>query len=238
VRNGLIAPVVRMLPVSHKKLSLEFKLKRFLGGQDLDPARAHLWWRIVLTEAQKRELYTPRVLEKLEPLPSDRHFVDAFKRAPGNDGLNKLLYVDKSVFLPDDLMIKNDRMSMAHSLEARVPFTDPDLTSYMARVPARVKLPRFRKKHIMRKAMQGDLPKSIINKKKVGLEMPYSRWFRHELKDVLERYCGPDRVSSTGLFRPEVTQRIIDEHTAGRFDHGRALWGLLNFMMWHERYIG
>lgn len=238
VRNGLIARVVRSLPVSHKKLSLEFKLKRFIGGQDLDPARAHLWWRIVLTEAQKRDLYSPHVLETLNALPSDRHFVEAFKNAPGRDGLNRLLYVDKSVFLPDDLMIKNDRMSMAHSLEARVPLTDPDLTSFMARVPARIKLPKLRKKHIMRKAMEGMLPKSIINKKKVGLEMPYSRWFRNELNDVLVRYCGPERVAATGLFRPEAMQRLIDEHVAGRFDHGRALWGLLNFMMWHERYIG
>src|SRR5262249_14637888 len=102
IRQGLIAPVVRALPVSHKKLSLEFKLKRFLGGQDLDPPRAHLWWRIVLTEAQKRNLYTPRVLERLEARPSDRHFCEAFKRAPARDILNRLLYVDNSVFLPDD----------------------------------------------------------------------------------------------------------------------------------------
>jgi asparagine synthase (glutamine-hydrolysing) len=90
----------------------------------------------------------------------------------------------------------------------------------------------------MRKAMEGVLPQAIIDKKKVGLEMPYSRWFRGELKDVLDRYCGPSRVAATGLFRPEATQRLLDEHQAGTFDHGRALWGLLNFMMWHERYIG
>ena len=238
VRNGLIRPLVNLLPVSHKKLSLEFKLKRFLGGQDLEPAQAHLWWRIVLSEAQKRELYSPAVLEQLEPRPSDRHFAETFKRAKARDVLNRLLYIDTSVFLPDDLMIKNDRMSMAHSLEARVPMTDPDLTEYLSRVPAKVKLPGLRKKHLMRKAVEGLLPKEIIDKKKVGLEMPYSRWFRSELKDVLERYTAADRVQATGLFRPESVRRIVEEHQVGRFDHGRALWGLLNFMMWHERYIG
>jgi asparagine synthase (glutamine-hydrolysing) len=237
VRKGIIAPVVHSLPVSHKKLSLEFKMKRFLGGQDLTPPQAHLWWRIVLTEAQKQELYTPAVREQLIPQAPERHFVEAFGRSGARDTLNRLLHVDASVFLPDDLMIKNDRMSMAHSLEARVPMTDTELTEYMSRVPARVKLPRLRKKHIMRKAMEGILPSSILDKKKVGLEMPYSRWLKNELNDILLNYCGPARLAETGLFRPEGVKAIIDEHMTGRRDHGRALWGLLNFMVWHERYI-
>jgi asparagine synthase (glutamine-hydrolysing) len=90
----------------------------------------------------------------------------------------------------------------------------------------------------MRRAMEGVLPPSIINKKKVGLEMPYSRWLKHELQGVLRDYCGPARLDETGLFQPEAVTALIDEHVAGRRDHGRALWGLLNFMVWHERYIG
>jgi len=238
LRRGVIAPLVHALPVSHRKLSLEFKLKRFLGGQDLAPAAAHLWWRIVLTEAQKLTLYAPGVRERLaELLPPQRHFAVPFERCRARDPLNRLLYVDANVFLPDDLMIKNDRMSMAHSLEARVPLTDPDLTEYMSRVPARIKLPGLSKKRIMRRAMEGVLPPGILNKKKVGLEMPYSRWFRRELRDVLEDYLGRDRLAGTGLFEPEGVRALVDDHVAGRRDHGRALWGLLNFMVWHGKYI-
>jgi asparagine synthase (glutamine-hydrolysing) len=134
-------------------------------------------------------------------------------------------------------MIKNDRMSMAHSLEARVPMTDPDLADYLSRVPARLKLPGLRKKHLMRRAMEGVLPSTILDKKKVGLEMPYSRWFRSELRDVLDDYLGPERVGCTKLFRPEAVTRLKDEHIEGRRDHGRALWGLLNFMIWHGKHI-
>jgi asparagine synthase (glutamine-hydrolysing) len=134
-------------------------------------------------------------------------------------------------------MIKNDRMSMAHSLEARVPFTDPELTEFMSRVPARVKLPRLRKKHLMRRAMEGVLPPAILNKKKVGLEMPYSRWLKDELHDILLEYCAPARLAATGLFRPEGVTTLIQEHVGGQRDHGRALWGLLNYMLWHERYV-
>jgi len=237
IRRGLVAPLVNCLPVSHKKLSLEFKMKRFLGGLDLPPHQAHLWWRIVLTESQKLQLYTPAVLEQLKPEAPERHFAEVFGRSGARDVLNRLLHIDASVFLPDDLMIKNDRMSMAHSLEARVPMTDPDLTTFMSRVPARLKLPRLRKKHLMRRAMEGVLPKSILNKKKVGLEMPYSRWLKDELKDVLLSRCEPDRLAAVGLFRPEAVGQIIDEHLVGRRDHGRPLWSLLNYLLWHERYI-
>lgn len=237
VRNGLIAPLVYRLPASDKKLSLEFKLKRFLGGQDLSPEVAHLWWRIVLDEQRKRELYQPGVLEQLQPEPSGRHFTDIFRALPPSDNLSKLMYIDSAVFLPDDLMIKNDRMSMAHSLEARVPFTDPELTGYLASVPPALKMKHMRKKHIMRLAMQRELPDSILNKKKVGLEMPYSRWLKHELNDLMMDYLGRERLEASGLFRAAPVAELISNHMAGRVDNGRPLWGLLNYMMWHELYI-
>lgn len=237
MRRNLIAPLVNCLPVSDKKLSLEFKLKRFLGGQDLSPAQAHFWWRIVLTEAQKLSLYTPHVLEQIVPQASERHFIDRFEESAAKDSLSRLFEIDCSVFLPDDLMVKNDRMSMAHSLEARVPLTDLELTAFMSTVPSGLKLRSLRKKHIMRRAMEGILPTEILNKKKVGLEMPYSHWFKHELKDLLMSYLGPKRISETGLFRAEAVQTLITDHLAGRVDHGRALWGLLNYMMWLELYV-
>jgi asparagine synthase (glutamine-hydrolysing) len=89
----------------------------------------------------------------------------------------------------------------------------------------------------MRRAMEGVLPAEILNKKKVGLEMPYSHWLKYELNDLLTSYLGPERISETGLFRPEAVQALVDDHLAGRVDHGRALWGLLNYMMWLELYI-
>jgi asparagine synthase (glutamine-hydrolysing) len=237
VRNGLISPLVKRLPVSDSKLSLEFKMKRFLGGQDLPVEQAHMWWRIVLNEAQKIDLYTSEVREQLVAQQSDRYFREAFARSAAKDDLSALMYIDSTVFLPDDLMIKNDRMSMAHSLEARVPFTDSELTGYLARVPASLKMKRMRKKHLMRRAMQRELPAAILNKKKVGLEMPYSRWLKHELRDVMAKYLGPSNLEETGLFRPGPVQELIDNHIAGRRDNGRALWGLLNYMIWHELYF-
>jgi len=76
-----------------------------------------------------------------------------------------------------------------------------------------------------------------LNKKKVGLEIPYSYWLKHELKDLMTSYLGPKRISDSGLFRPDSVQKLVTEHLEGRVDHGRALWGLLNYMMWLELYI-
>jgi asparagine synthase (glutamine-hydrolysing) len=237
VRRGVLAPLVGLLPVSHRKLSLEFRLKRFLGGLDLDPVDAHLWWRVVLSAERRRALLAPTVLEEAAEAP-ERWFRDVWRRSNARDELNRILHVDSAVFLPDDLMVKNDRMTMAHSLEARVPFTDPQLTRFMATVPARIKLPGMRKKHVMRQALSGILPPEILAKRKVGLEMPYSRWLAGELKDVLLDWCGPERVRATGLFRPEAVAALVDEHLERRHDHGRALWALMNFTMWHELYLG
>ena len=234
VRNGILKPLANCLPVSDKKLSFEFKVKRFLGGLDLPPEEAHLWWRIVLGEAEKRSLYA----DARAPLePSVRHFTRAFDHSGAEETLSGLMYIDSTVFLPDDLMIKNDRMTMAHSLEARVPFTDPELTAFLATVPAGLKMKNRRKKHLMRRAMENDLPASIIDKKKVGLEMPYSRWLKDELKDLMMQYLGPENIGKTGLFRPDAIRALINDHLAGRRDNGRPLWGLLNYMMWYEMYI-
>jgi asparagine synthase (glutamine-hydrolysing) len=234
IRHQLVAPIVQRLPVSHSKLSLEFRLKRFLGGLDVPPAEAHLWWRIVLTEAEKMSLYSPSVLERFDAQPAVRHFNETLAEFRNSDILAGLMQLDTQVFLPDDLMIKNDRMTMAHSLEARVPMTDLDLTGFLRTVPSSMKIPGLRKKHLLRAAMMDRLPDSVLNKKKVGLEMPYSRWLKHELRDLLSTYLSRERLACSGLFRPEAVQALVDEHIHERRDNGRALWGLLNYMMWLE----
>jgi asparagine synthase (glutamine-hydrolysing) len=235
VRRGVIAPLVDLLPVSDKKLSFEFKAKRFVRGAEMDTPTSHFAWRAVLSEEVKRQVL--REPERFSFPPSVTYFQQAYAHCKAADELNRLLYVDFSFHLPDDLMIKNDRMTMAHSLEARVPYTDNDLVDFLATVPVGLKLKGMRKKHLLRSALRGMLPPVILNKKKVGLEMPYSRWLREDFRDLSEHYFSPAHLERTGLFAAEGVGSLWEQHLAKRADHGRFLWGLLNFMLWHELYI-
>lgn len=236
VRQGLIQKAVQALPTSFKKLSFDFKAKRFVRGAELDVPVAHYYWRVVLSEDAKGELLKDR--ERFSGfVPSEQLFVEVYRHCQAVDELNRLLYIDYSYHLPDDLMIKNDRMTMAHSLEARVPFTDNDLVLFLATVPVKYKMKGVQKKFLLRSSFDGILPREILKKKKVGLEMPYSRWFINEWREMIEDIFAEDKVKATGLFNPQGVQRIWGEHRDRKVDHGRALWGLLNYLLWYEAYI-
>ncbi len=235
VRRCLVSPLVDLLPVSDKKLSFEFKAKRFVRGAELDTPGSHFAWRAVLSEEAKRQVLDEP--QRFAFPPSVSYFQRAFAHCGAADELNRLLYVDYSFHLPDDLMIKNDRMTMAHSLEARVPYTDNELVRFLATVPVGLKLRGVRKKHLLRSALRGMLPPEILNKKKVGLEMPYSRWLRRELRDLGEHYFSSEYLAGTGLFDPRGVRRLWTEHLERRVDHGRFLWGTLNYLLWHQAYV-
>jgi asparagine synthase (glutamine-hydrolysing) len=236
IRRGVIKPLVHMLPVSHKKLSLDFKAKRFTTGCEFDVPHSHFLWRAVISEDMKREVLNEP--DRFSVYEDSAHFFeDAYGMCDAEDDLNRLMYIEYSYHLPDDLIIKNDRMTMAHSLEARVPFTDNELVRFLATVPVAYKMKGMRKKHLLRKALEGVLPEVVLNKKKVGLEMPYSRWFRYELREIAEEAMSPKKLNNTGLFNGKRIRQLWDEHLGLHVDHGRFFWGLLNYMLWYEVYI-
>lgn len=236
IRQKVIRNLAERLPVSHRKLSFEFKAKRFTEGTELDTPGSHYFWRVVLSADAKREVLSNP--DRFDEFPdSSQFFRDIYKNCNAESDLNRLLCVDTSCHLPHDLMVKNDRMTMAYSIEARVPFTDVELFRFLASVPVKHKFPGMNKKYLLKNSMKDLLPASIIKKKKVGLEMPYSRWLRKELKDIALDYLNPSRLSSTGLFNARGVEKLWQQHDRGEMDHGRALWGILNYMMWHEMYI-
>lgn len=237
IRQKIIYPCVEILPVSHKKLSFDFKAKRFVQGSELDVPNSHFYWRRVLSEDAKTLVLSSSSKFRSFP-PSVQLFVDVYNSCPAEDELNRLLYIDYSYHLPDDLMIKNDRMTMAHSLEARVPFTDMELVNFLATVPINFKLKGTKKKHLLRSALDGLLPQAVLQKKKVGLEMPYSRWLLVELRDLVETVLSTSKLNSTGLFNANGIRHLWEEHQALRVNNGRILWGLLNYMLWYEIHFG
>ncbi len=234
----LAGKTVGLLPVSYKKLSFDYKAKKFIRGTNYNIPRSHYMWREVFSEEEKKKLFNSAYGFEKDFGASSDLFVDFYNNIESGDELNKLLYIDCSFHLPDDLMIKNDRMTMAHSLEARVPFTDYDLFDYMAGISGTSKIRLNKSKLFLKKAMEPFLPDVILNKKKVGLEIPYSIWFCNELKDLMLSYLSVEPLKKIPFINANYVQQIINEHLAQKKDNGRELWGLLNFAVWYKLYFG
>ena len=234
VARGVLPAVVRRLPVSHAKVSFDYKAKRFIAGASLPLADGHFWWKVVLSEAAQAELCVPATHDPhLETAALYRAAAD---RAGTDDWLARLQAIDAHVYLPDDILTKADRMSMAHSLEARVPYLDTKLVELAARLPSDVKLRRFSKKWILKRALATYVPPSILQAKKRGFNVPVATWLRKELHDMVGDVLSPAALRRTGLFEPTYVQRLIQEHDAMQADHSRPLWTLLVFMNWYDMW--
>jgi len=237
VRRGLFRPLVHALPVSSKKISLEFKAKRFVDGAELSAERAHFAWRNIWTEAMRRELYTEGFGRSFEPLDSFRFYEEHFEASRGWSPINRLLHVDTRFYLPNDMLVKVDRMSMACSLEARVPFLDHTLVELAAGIPEEIKFKGREKKALLKRALRGIVPDSLLDAPKRGFNVPIPVWLRGPLRPMAEDLLGEERQRRLGLFRPEVVERVLREHLDGRRDRSFELWGLLTFTLWHELFL-
>jgi asparagine synthase (glutamine-hydrolysing) len=133
--------------------------------------------------------------------------------------------------------VKTDRASMAHSLEVRVPFLDPVVTNLALALPTGDKVRGFRKKVLLRKAVEPLVPAQIVTGKKRGFSIPAAAWLRGELEPFARETLSAERLRRQGFFEPVVVQRLVDDHVAGREDLSRQLWGLLAFTLWHERHV-
>jgi asparagine synthase (glutamine-hydrolysing) len=162
---------------------------------------------------------------------------EAFRRAGGDDELNRMLVVDAETQLPDDLLLLTDKMSMAVSLECRVPLLDHELVELAARMPESVKLKRGRLKHVMKAALAGVLPDEILERRKRGFGTPMGAWLKRELAPVLRSLLARDALARRGLFRHEAVSRLIAEHEANRVDATDQLLALLNLEIWSRMFL-
>lgn len=237
VRRGLIRRVVEALPVSHDKVSFDFKAKRFVAGAELTAEEAHFWWRSIFTESSKRDLYTERFASQIRAAPTSTLYKEHFDRSGTDDPLSRMLYADTRFYLPADMLVKVDRMSMANALEARVPFLDHELLELAAAIPSSIKFRGRRKKYLLKKALSDLLPHNILYRKKAGFNVPVNTWLNAGLQSYARELLAPDRVTAAGFFKPEVVARLFDDHEARRLDNSFQIWSLMCFQLWYERFI-
>ncbi|MFN8482633.1 MAG: asparagine synthase (glutamine-hydrolyzing) [Anaerolineae bacterium] len=234
--RGLVPTVVRQLPVSDSKVSFDLKARRFVAHALLEPGRRHYAWKAFFSDDLKRELLAPDVRTALNGgLDGYEPFRRQYDAASHMDALSRYQYADTRVSLPDDMLTKVDRMSMAHSLEARVPLLDVGLVEFAFRLPGALKMPGLKLKHFLRETMRDSLPREILRQPKRGFNAPMSRWLKTDLRPLVEAYLAPDVIARQGYFQPGVVSRLVADHRAGRADYSRNLWALLMFNLWAEQ---
>jgi asparagine synthase (glutamine-hydrolysing) len=228
----LVRPLVERLPSSSAKASFDYKAKRFVRAAHLPPLERHHGWKEIFSPDARAELAVRR--GELDPLDLLRA---RYAETVGADPLARLQDVDFGIYLVDDLLVKTDRASMAHSLEARVPFLDSMVTNFAFALPAKHKVRGLSKKVLLRKAAEPLLPGEVVHGRKRGFSIPAAAWLRGELAPFARSTLSAETLRRQGFFRPEPVQRLLDEHTAGAEDWSRQLWGLLAFTLWHERHV-
>jgi asparagine synthase (glutamine-hydrolysing) len=160
-----------------------------------------------------------------------------YEKTEGLDPLLQMMYLDIKSWLPDDLLIKADKMTMATSAELRVPFLDHRVVELGGRIPPRYRVKGWTTKYILKKAMEPYLPKEILYRGKMGFPTPLALMFKGELRSYVEDVLGSDRFMDRGYFQPEVVRRMLREHASGERDHHRVLWQLLVLEEWHRTFI-
>ncbi len=216
-----------LLPVSDDKISFEYKLKRFLQGSLLSPEQAHIFWNGTFSEAEKREFFRYADSTALD---------DILSGMGSKPGLNRFLNFDLRYYLPDDILYKVDRMSMAHSLEARPPFLDPRIVDFAGRLPENFKLHGSKSKFVLRELMKDKLPASIMRRPKIGFDIPVHDWLRGVLCPLLLDTISEDAVRASGLFHWNGVKKILTDHLERRANLGYHLWGLMILLLWMKEW--
>jgi asparagine synthase (glutamine-hydrolysing) len=229
-----IRPLVERLPSSSKRVGAEYMAKRFARGARLPPLERHHAWKEIFSPDARAELLAGRARGRADPLDVYRA---RYAETEGAEPLARFQDVDIGIYLVDDLLTKTDRASMAHSLEARVPFLDVAVTDLALALPTRMKVRGLQKKRLMRKALEPLLPREIVRGRKRGFSIPAAAWLRGGLEPFARETLAPEVLERQGYFNPAAVTRLIERHVSGREDLSRQLWGLMSFVLWRERLV-
>src|SRR5207245_4645919 len=214
-----------------EKISFEYKLKRFLAGSLLEPKQAHVYWNGAFSDDEKHSLLR-------EPLPSAFHsLLDEVDELPKTrDALAKFLWFDQKYYLADDILTKSDRMSMAHSVEVRPPFLDHRVVEFAAKLPAFLKIRGGQQKVILKELMKDRLPPAILERPKIGFDIPAHEWLRGPLLPLLTDALHHGASQYGDVFRPEVMHNLLRLHLERKANLGYHLWGLLILFLWMRKW--
>ncbi|HET9407720.1 MAG TPA: asparagine synthase (glutamine-hydrolyzing) [Candidatus Sulfotelmatobacter sp.] len=207
----------------------------------LEPVQRFIANCTYLDSEQKRDLYSREYAAAVEESDSAASHRAAFDQVEHADFLHQMLYLDTKIFMPSLNLTYNDKMSMASSVEVRVPFLDRELAEFVAwNVPPNLKLHglfRSETKYIFRQAMRDVLPEEVLRQPKAGFAAPVDYWLAHELKEMVDDLLSPAHLRARGIFCPESVRRVIDEHRSGRRDWSMQIWQFLTLELWMQTFL-
>ena len=216
-------------------------VKKMIRSASLSAADRFVMNCTYLDAQQKSDLYAPALWDELSISDASMRHRDSFMRVQDADFLNQMLYVDTKIFLASLNLTYNDKMSMASSVEVRVPFLDRELAEFVAwNVPPHLKLKGFFRpttKYVFRKAMQGVLPREVLQQPKAGFAAPIDYWLAHDLKEMVGDLLSESRLRQRGLFRPKAVHAFIDQHRDGAQDWSMQIWQFLTLELWMQTFL-
>jgi asparagine synthase (glutamine-hydrolysing) len=222
---------LRRWPVSDDKISLEYMAKRFVEGSLLPPEQAHVYWNGTFSAAQKA-----RLLSQAVPPALDSVLGGLDQKLSSDDDLAPYLWFDQKYFLPDDILVKVDRMSMAHAVEARPALLDHRIVEFVASLPASFKVRGSRQKWILKELMKDRLPPAVLHRKKTGLDIPAHEWLRGPLRPLLLETLKAGASEHSGLFCATELEACVRRHMEREENLGYHLWGLMILFLWMRRW--
>ncbi len=222
-----------LLPQPAKK-GLINKVKRMIEGGTFDPSLQHARWMMFMNSSEKDSLYRSDLRATLYDHLATDFFHDYFEKVNCFDRLAQQQYVDVKTYLADDILTKVDRMSMAVSIEARVPLLDYRIVEFALNLPAHMKLHGTRTKSILRQAVKNLVPQSVLEKPKEGFSIPMKHWLCTSLKPMMLDLLSKASLQKHGYFDHQVVAQWTQEHLDGRVNHSHRLWALMVFEMWHN----
>jgi asparagine synthase (glutamine-hydrolysing) len=211
--------------------------KNFLRRVARDPAGRYLDQMAFFQADERRALLSADLQHRVDSDAVEQRFLRRFARFAALPWDAQMMAVDIETYLPEDILTKVDRMSMAHSIESRVPLLDNEVVEFAARLPASMKIRNGRLKHILKEAADGILPPPILTRRKQGFGVPLAVWFRGGLRELFSDVLLSPRSRQRGYFEPRFIERLVREHVSGRRDHTLRLWSLVVFELWHRQYI-
>jgi asparagine synthase (glutamine-hydrolysing) len=236
LRKNFVEPIVKSFKPRSEKKGLINKALRFVEGIEQPETLSHARWRIFAGEMLRDRLFTPEALFEIQT-PASEHIQRLFDDSKEMTQINRCLYVDLKSYLTDNCLVKVDRMSMAASLEARVPLLDRELVELAFSIPDKFKVAKGKTKILLKRIAAKRVPADCVYRPKEGFSIPIKNWLNNELRSLMEDLLDKKTVRAEGLFQTDTIEKLKQEHISGLANHSHIIWSLMVFQAWRRHWL-